>query len=188
MLEALALGMVAAGGGAAFVAWRSHNLLAALDARCAAAFADVDVLLKQRHDVIPNLVETVRAFARHENDVLTRVTEARAQALGSARPEMRLEAETQLGQQINSLMSVVEAYPEITASSHFRDLRRKLEDCETRISNARRFYNLTVAEFEATAKQFPAVLFAGRMDLGTHKSFTLGRERALLDEPMAIRL
>ena len=188
MLDVLALGIMGLGGSAAFVAWRSHNRLAALDTRCTAAFADIDVLLKQRHDMLPNLVETVRGFASHERDVLTRVTEARAKALGTTQPEMRLEAETQLGQQIHSMLSVVERYPEIAASAHFDDLRNTLMDMENRISNARRFYNLTVAELDATAKQFPGALFANRMDLGVHKTFSLGRERALLDEPAAIRL
>src|SRR5215213_627326 len=117
--------MIAASGVALAVAlaWWTHNRLMALDERCATAFADVDVQLKHRHNLIPGLVETVQGYAGHERDVLTQVTQARASALRATSPEMRLEAETQFGQSISSLLSVVERYPDLQASGHFRDLR-----------------------------------------------------------------
>ncbi|HZF42312.1 MAG TPA: LemA family protein [Sphingomonadaceae bacterium] len=164
----------------------THNRLMQLDERCESAFADVDVQLKHRHNLIPGLVETVRGFASHERGVLTEVTQARAGALQAAAPNMRLEAETQLGQSLTALMSVVEKYPEIAASGHFRELRAELSDSENRITAARRFYNLAVAEYNATLRQFPGNLIAQRKPLDRRRTFDLGVERVLIDEPVPI--
>jgi len=180
----------AAGGGvllAGAVAWSTYNRLVALDERCNTAFADVDVHLKHRHSLIPGLVETVRGLVGHEFAVLTEVTKARAGALRAAGPEMRLEAETQVGQSISSLLSVVERYPELQASAHFRDLRKELADAENRITASRRFYNLAVDEFNATLRQFPGNAIGAAVRLGRRKPFDLGVERVLIDEPVAIR-
>jgi len=147
----------------------------------------VDVPLKHRHNLIPSLVETVRGFVGHEFAVLTEVTKARASALGATRPETRLEAETQVGQTISSLLTVVERYPDLQTSSHFRDLRVELTDAENRITASRRFYNLAVDEFNATLRQFPGNLIGSAVRLGRRKPFDLGVERILLDEPVSIR-
>ncbi|MBA3517074.1 MAG: LemA family protein [Rhizobiales bacterium] len=165
----------------------TYNRLMALDQRCDTAFADVDVQLKHRHNLIPGLVETVRGFAGHERGVLEEVTRARAGALRASGPDMRLDAETQLGQSINTVLSVVEKYPELQASSHFRELRMELTDAENRITAARRFYNLAVDEYNATLRQFPGNRIGGAVRLGRRKPFDIGIERVLLDEPVAIR-
>jgi LemA protein len=170
-----------------WLVWSTYNRLMALDERCDTAFADVDVQLKHRHNLIPGLVETVRGYAGHERDVLTEVTRARASALQATSPEMRLKAETQFGQSIHSLLSIVEHYPDLQASTHFRDLRMELTDAENRITGARRFYNHAVDEFNATLRQFPGNMIGGAMRLGRRKPFDLGIERVLLDEPVAIR-
>src|SRR5215203_1042146 len=122
--------MIGASGVALAVAlaWWTHNRLMALDERCATAFADIDVQLKHRHSLIPGLVETVRGYAGHELTVLTEVTRARSSALRASGPDTRLEAETQVGQSINSLLSVVERYPDLQASAHFKELRMELTD------------------------------------------------------------
>lgn len=180
----------AVGGGAVLagaLAWSSYNRLVALDERCNTAFADVDVHLKHRHSLIPGLVETVRGFVGHESAVLTEVTKARASALAAAGPETRLEAETQVGQSISSLMTVVERYPDLQASAHFRDLRRDLTDAENRITASRRFHNLAVDEFNATRRQFPGNLVGAAGRLGRRKPYDLGVERVLLDEPVPVR-
>jgi LemA protein len=169
------------------VVWLVYNRLMALDERCNTAFADVDVQLKHRHNLVPGLVETVRGFVGHELTVLTEVTKARAGALRATGPEMRLEAETQVGQSISSLLTVVESYPELKASSHFRDLRMELTDAENRITAARRFYNLAVDEFNATLRQFPGNLIGVAVRLSRRKPFDLGIERVLIDEPATIR-
>lgn len=180
----------AAGGAAALagaVAWATYNRLVALDERCNTAFADVDVHLKHRHSLVPGLVETVRGFVGHEFAVLTEVTKARAGALRATGPEMRLEAETQVGQSISSLLTVVERYPDLQASAHFRDLRKELADAENRITASRRFYNLAVDEFNATLRQFPGNAIGAAARLGRRKPFDLGVERVLIDEPVPVR-
>lgn len=169
------------------VLWTTYNRLMALDERCNTAFADVDVQLKHRHSLIPSLVETVRGFVGHEFVVLTEVTKARAGALRATGPEMRLEAETQVGQSINSLLSVVESYPDLLASSHFRELRMELTDAENRITASRRFCNLATNEFNASLRQLPGNLVGAAGRLGRRKPFDLGIERILIDEPVPIR-
>ncbi len=184
-MPALAAGAVVVLGG--WMAVASYNRLMALDERCNTAFADVDVHLRHRHDLIPGLVEAVRGFVGHEYAVLTEVTKARAGALSATAPETRLEAETQIGQSINSLLTVVERYPDLQASSHFRDLRTQLIDAEHRITASRRFFNLAVDEFNATLRQTPGNLIGGAFRLGRRRPFDLGLERVLLEEPVAIR-
>ena len=108
----------------AYIAFATHNRLVALDQRCETAFGDIDVHLKHRHNLIPPLVETVRGFVKHESDILLGVTQARAEALQAAAPEMRLKAEKNLTQNINALIGMAERFPELKASTHFSELRR----------------------------------------------------------------
>ena len=165
----------------------THNRLVALDQRCETAFADVDVHLKHRQNLIPALVETVRGFANHESEILLGVTQARTAALQAVSPEMRLEAEKNLTQNITALISVAERYPELQASSHFSDLRRELVDAENRITASRRFYNLAVGEYGATLRQFPGSTIARLFKMNVRMPFDLGIERVLIDEPVAIK-
>jgi LemA protein len=169
------------------IVWLFYNRLAALDERCDTALADVDALLKHRHDLIPGLIETVRGFAGHESAVLTEVTRARASALRATRPDARLEAEIQLGQSINSLLSVVENYPDLQAGNHFRELRAELTDTHNRITAARRFYNLAVNEFNSTLRQFPANLVGSITRLARRKAFDIGAQRDALEAPIPVK-
>jgi LemA protein len=171
----------------AWIAYTTHNRLVALDQRCETAFGDVDVHLKHRHNLIPPLVETVRGFTRHENDVLLGVTQARAAALQAATPEMQLNAEKNLTQNINALIGMAERYPELKASSHFSELRRELIDAENRITAARRFYNLAVEEHATTLRQFPGSVIGRRSNMNVRMRFDLGIERVLIDEPLALK-
>ncbi len=171
----------------AYVAYAAHNRLIALDQRCETAFADIDVHLKHRQNLIPGLVETVRGFAKHENEILLGVTQARTMALQAVTPEMRLEAEKNLTQNINALIGVAERYPELKASTHFSDLRRELVDAENRITASRRFYNLAVGEYGATLRQFPGSTIARLFKMNVRMPFDLGIERVLIDEPVAIK-
>jgi LemA protein len=169
------------------VAFKTHNRLVALDQRCDTAFGDIDVHLKHRHNSIPPLVETVRGFTKHENDVLLGVTQARAEALQAASPEMRLSAERKLTQNITALIGMAERYPELKASTHFSDLRRELVDAENRITASRRFYNLAVEEYDTTLRQFPGSTIGRLSKLNIRMPFDLGIERVLIDEPLAIK-
>jgi LemA protein len=170
-----------------FVFLASHNRLVALDQRCDTAFADIDVHLKHRHNLIPGLVETVRGVASHERDILLGITEARAEAMRAATPDMRLEAEKNITQQITALMSMVERYPELQASGHFAELRAELVGAENRITASRRFYNLAVGEYDATLRQFPGAIVGKIRRMSARLPFDLGFERVLIDEPAAFK-
>ena len=171
----------------AFIALATHNRLVALDQRCDTAFGDIDVHLKHRHNLIPPLVETVRGFAKHESDILLGVTQARAEALQAATPEVRLKAEKNLTQNINALIGMAERYPELKASTHFSELRRELVDAENRITASRRFYNLAVEEFDTTLRQFPGSTIGRLLKMNVRMPFDLGIERVLIDEPLTIK-
>ena len=171
----------------AYIAFATHNRLVALDQRCETAFGDVDVHLKHRHNLIPPLVETVRGFAKHESDILLGVTQARAEALQAASPEMRLNAEKNLTQNITALIGMAEHYPELKASTHFSDLRRELIDAENRITASRRFYNLAVEEYGTTLRQFPGSTIGRLFKMNLRTRFDLGIERVLIDEPLAVK-
>jgi LemA protein len=173
--------------GVAYGYFSTNNRLMALDTRCDTAFADIDVYLKHRHNLIPGLVETVRGFASHEKDILTQVTQARAEALAAAIPDGKVASEKLLSKSITSLMSVAERYPELKASSHFASLREELSESENRITAARRFYNLAIDEFNATLRQFPGSYIGRMKHLAARQPFDLGIERVLLDEPVAIK-
>jgi LemA protein len=171
----------------AYIAFRTHNRLVALDQRCDTAFGDIDVHLKHRHNLIPPLVEMVRGFAKHESDVLLGVTQARAEALQAISPEMQLSAEKNLTQNINALIGMAERYPELKASTHFSELRRELVDAENRITASRRFYNLAVEEYGTTLRQFPGSTIGRLFKMNGRTRFDLGVERVLIDEPLAVK-
>lgn len=183
------IGFIVSAGvaGASLLIWLTYNRLMALDERCNTAFADIDVQMKHRHSLIPGLIETVRGFASHELAILNEVTYARAKALTTHAPELRLDAELQVDQTLSTLLSIVGQYPEIQASSHFHSLRLELSDAENRIAAARRFYNLSVDEFNATLRQFPGNRIAVVARLARRRPFDLGVERILLDEPVAVQ-
>jgi LemA protein len=164
---------------------RQHELLGRLDERCEAAFADVDAILTERHGLIPNLVETVKAFATQEHKVLKDVIDARASAMASA-GQARLQAETQIGQSLNSLFAISENYPELASAVHFRELRAELTRIEEKITAARRFYNLSVEEMNAVRRAFPGNLIAGFTKLGQHEKYSLGERRAEFSEPVKV--
>jgi len=171
----------------ACIAFTTHNRLVALDQRCDTAFGDIDVHLKHRHNLIPPLVETVRGFAKHENDILLGVSQARAEALQATSPAVRLSAEQNLTQNINALIGAAERYPELKASTHFSELRRELVDVENRVTASRRFYNLAVEEYSTTLRQFPGSHIGRLFKMNVRTRFDLGIERVLIDEPLAIK-
>lgn len=139
----------------------SYNRLVSLRQSWRQAFADIDVQLKQRHDLIPNLVETVKGYAAHESGVFTKVTEARATAMRATGVGEKSAAESALSGAIGNLLAVAENYPQLKANENFRQLQEELTDIENKIAAARRFLNNAVAEYNASIQQFPAVLFAG---------------------------
>jgi LemA protein len=171
---------------AAWVVIATGNRLASLDARCKTAYADIDVHMKRRHDLIPGLAECVRGFAAHEAGILGEVAEARKASVQTM-PEAREAAEEALGRKVGMVLSLGEKYPELAASPHFRELRMELIATGERIAASRRFFNLAVGEYNATRARFPGSLVAARRRLAERRPFDLGIERLVLDEPVAIR-
>jgi LemA protein len=162
----------------------SFNRMVALRQAWKQAFADIDVQLKLRHDLIPNLVETVKGYAAHESGVFTKVTEARAAAMRATSVPEKSAAEGALSGALANLFAVAENYPELKASQNFMQLQAELGDVENKIAAARRFLNNAAAEYNTTIQSFPNVLFAASMGFTAEPMFELGEaEKAQLMEP-----
>ena len=154
-----------------FVVVGAYNRLVALDQAADQSFADIDVQLRQRQDLIPNLVEAVKGYATHERATLDAVTQARAAAQGAQGINERVQAENMLTATLGRLFAVAEAYPDLKANTNFLELQRELSDIENKLAAARRFFNNAVAEFNAVRRQFPTILFAGMFGFGSDKPF-----------------
>jgi len=154
-----------------FMVMGSYNRLVALDQSADQAFADIDVQLKQRNDLIPNLVETVKGYAAHEAGTLAAVTQARAAAAGATSVNDKVAADNMMTAALGKLFAVAEAYPDLKANTNFLELQGELSDIENKLAAARRFFNNAVSEFNAVRAQFPTVLFAGMFGFGTEKPF-----------------
>ena len=154
-----------------FVAMGAYNKLVALDQKADQSFADIDVQLKQRQDLVPNLVEAVKGYATHERATLDSVTQARAAAAGATSVNDKVQAENMLTSALGKLFAVAEAYPDLKANTNFLELQRELSDIENKLAAARRFFNNAVAEFNAVRAQLPTVLFAGMFGFGSDKPF-----------------
>jgi LemA protein len=161
-----------------------YNRLVALRQTYKNAYADIDVQLKQRHDLVPNLVETVKGYAAHESGVLQKVTEARASAMRATSVPERGRSEGMLTAALGQLFAVAESYPQLKANENFRQLQSELEDLENKIAAARRFLNNAVAEYNTHIEQFPAVLLAGPLGFAHAEMFALdATEKVAASEP-----
>ena len=154
----------------------AYNRLVALRQHVNEAFADIDVQLKQRQDLVPNLVETVKGYAAHERGTLDEVTQARAAAASAGNIEQRAQAETALTGALGRLMAVAESYPDLKANQNFLQLQGELADLENKIAAARRFFNNAVGEYNASIQRFPAVLIAGAAGFSARDFFDVGPE------------
>jgi len=148
----------------------AYNSFVKLTNQAKEAWADIDVQLKRRYDLIPNLVETVKGYATHEREVLEKVTEARTRAMGAKTIKERGEAENYLSETLKTLFAVVENYPDLKASANFLELQRETRDTEDKIQAARRFYNSNVRDLNIKVESFPANVIASlfkfkKMDL-----------------------
>ena len=155
-----------------------YNGLVAMRQRVNQAFADVDVQLKQRHDLVPNLVETVKGYASHERGTLEAVVQARNAAMTAQGPAQMAQAENMLTGALRQLFALSEAYPDLKANQNFQQLQMELSDLENKIAAARRFFNNAVQEYNTGIQQFPAVLLAGPTGFTQKEFFDLGAERA----------
>jgi LemA protein len=150
-----------------------YNRLVSLRQRCRQSFSDIDVQLKQRHDLVPNLVETVKGYAAHERGTLEAVIQARNAAITAQGPAARAQAEGMLQGALRQLFALAEAYPDLKANQNFQQLQAELSDLENKIAAARRFFNNTAAEYNSTRESFPAVLFAQSMGFAPQEFFNL---------------
>jgi|TARA_A100001391_G_scaffold77387_1_gene49977 LemA protein len=156
-----------------------YNRLVALRQTCNQAWGDIDVQLKQRHDLVPNIVETVKGYAAHEKDTLENVTKARQQAIDANSLKGLAEAENMLSGALRQLFALSEAYPDLKANQNFLSLQNELADLENKIAAARRFFNNAVNEYNTATEQFPAVVIANSMGFKQREYFEVGEaERA----------
>ncbi len=156
----------------------TFNRLVVLRNRVREAWSDIEVQLKRRHNLIPNLVETVKGYAAHEKGVFEKVTEARSKALQAQTPKEKGEAENFLSQTLKSLFAVAEDYPDLKASQNFLELQRELRDTEDKIQSARRFYNSVVMDYNNALQVFPNSLVAKLFNFKPEEFFELEEEKA----------
>ena len=145
----------------------TYNRLIRGRTRVEEGWSDIEVQLNRRYDLIPNLVNTVKGYAKHEDAVFTKVTEARSRAMSATTPHDHAIAENQLSQTLKSLFAVAEAYPDLKASSNFAHLQSELVDAEDKIQASRRFYNSLVRRFNIAVQTFPTNLIASMLGFKT---------------------
>lgn len=158
---------------AALAAIVIYNKLVRLRNTVDASWSDIDVQLKKRYDLVPNLVETVKGYASHEKSVFEKVTEARSMAMQATTPEQKAAAENMLGQTLKSLFAVAEAYPDLKASTNFTQLQTQLQGLEDNIENARRYYNAVVRDYNTLIQSFPSNLLATQFSFNRREFFEL---------------
>jgi LemA protein len=176
----------------ALVAWivMIYNGLVAMRQRVNQAFSDIDVQTKQRHDLIPNLVETVKGYASHERGTLEAVVQARNAAITaqSGGVAAQAAAENVLSGALRQLFALSEAYPDLKANQNFQQLQSELSDIENKIAAARRFFNNAVQEYNTGIQQFPAVLLAGSLGFTQKDFFDVGaEERKVLEQAPQVK-
>jgi len=146
------------------------------------AFADIDVQLKQRYDLIPQLVETVKGYAKHERETLARVIELRNQAVAATTIDGKIAAENQLSGVLAGLKVTLEAYPDLKANQNFLQLQEEMSDIENKLAAVRRYFNAATKELNNAVQTFPSNIVAGMFNFKKAEMFDLGSERATLDK------
>ncbi len=164
----------------------TYNGFVMLRNRAKEAWADIDVQLKRRYDLIPNLVETVKGYAAHESSAFENVTKARAAAMGASSVADHAAAENMLTGALKSVFAISEAYPELKANENFLQLQRELGDTEDKIQASRRFYNQTVMSLNTAVESFPGNLLAGPFGVAQMDLFELSEADAAAKEPVKV--
>jgi len=162
----------------------AYNKLIALRNRTDESFSDIDVQLKRRYDLIPNLVATVKGYATHESSVFEKVTQARSNAMQATGLADKAQAENALSQTLKSLFAVSESYPELKASQNFLQLQDELSDTENKIQAARRFYNGNVRDFNTAIQVFPTNIIAGQLKFTAKQFFGIDEKEK---EPVQVQ-
>ena len=165
-----------------------YNRLVSLRQTVSQSWSDISVQLKQRHDLVPNLVETVKGYAAHERGTLDAVVKARNAAVAASGPADQAKAENMLTGALRQLFALSEAYPDLKANQNFLSLQSELSDIENKIAAARRFFNNAVSEYNAAIQQFPAVMIAGPLGFGERAFFDLDEgERAAFEATQQVK-
>jgi LemA protein len=164
-----------------------YNRLVMLVNRAKEAWSDIQVQLKRRYDLIPNLVETVKGYAAHEAGTFEKVTEMRTRAMNATAPKDKAEAENMLSGALKSLFAVAENYPDLKANQNFLELQRELTDTEDKIQASRRFYNTTVMSLNTAEQVFPTNLFAGMFGFKPMDLFELAESEQAAREPVKVQ-
>ncbi|HEY4489881.1 MAG TPA: LemA family protein [Candidatus Paceibacterota bacterium] len=174
---------------AVIVLWAifAYNRFVSLINRAKEAWADIDVQLKRRYDLIPNLVESVKGYATHEKTAFENVTRARSAAMGAQGPAEKGAAENMLTGALKSIFAIAEAYPELKANQNFLQLQNELSDTENKIQAARRFYNTNVRDLNTKVESFPSNLIANLFRFGKKEFFELSETEAAAREPVAVK-
>ncbi len=153
--------------------WSVYNGLVTLNVRTDEAWSDIEVQLKRRYDLIPNLINTVKGYAAHESGVFEKVTQARAAAMGAQTPGAHAQAENMLSETLKSLFAVSEAYPDLKANQNFLNLQHELRDAEDKIQASRRFYNANARDMNIKMQVFPSNLVAQSLGFKKRDFFDL---------------
>ncbi len=153
--------------------WAVYNGLVTLNVRTEEAWSDIEIQLKRRYDLIPNLVSTVKGYAAHESGIFEKVSQARSAAMGAQTPAQHAAAENMLSSTLKSLFAVSEAYPDLKANQNFLDLQHELRDAEDKIQAARRFYNANARDLNIKMQLFPNNLIANSLGFKKREFFDL---------------
>ncbi|NDV64493.1 LemA family protein [Bacteroides sp. 224] len=164
-----------------------YNTLVKLRNNRENAFADIDVQLKQRHDLIPQLVETVKGYAAHEKETLDRVVSARNGAMRAGTIDEKIVAESALTSALSGLKVTLEAYPDLKANQNFLQLQEEISDLENKLSSVRRYFNSATRELNNAVETFPSNIIAGMFGFHREIMFDLGDQRATLQEAPKIQ-
>jgi LemA protein len=165
-----------------------YNSLVRANVRVSEAWSDITVQLKRRADLIPNLVTTVKGYAKHEKEVFENVTKARAETLNAQGPAEAAKAENQFQAALKSLFAVAEAYPDLKASENFKELQAELVDTEDKIQASRRFYNGSARDLNTKIKVFPTNIFAGMLGFKPREFFEVDEaEKATIEKPVDVK-
>lgn len=165
-----------------------YNSLVHSKVRVDEAWSDITVQLKRRYDLIPNLVNTVKGYAKHESEVFQNVTEARTRAINADGPKEQAEAENAFAETLKSLFAVSEDYPDLKANENFKELQAELVDTEDKIQASRRFYNGAARDLNIKIKTFPNLLFAGALGFKEREFFDVDEgETEIVSQPTEVK-
>ena len=173
MIWTLIGAVVVIGGALVLLYVNYYNRIRTLENRIEEAWAQIDVQLQKRYDLVPNLVNTVKGYASHEKDTLERVVQARSSAMAAQGPAAKAEAEGMLAGALKSLFALSEAYPQLQAAQGFRDLQASLSQIEEQVAQARRYYNAVVRDFNTRTQTFPSVLIARAFGFSEREFFEI---------------